>query len=180
MSTKLKLNLAEKLHALAPLLEYPREDFGSRLEAALAAVEDNSQEFALLKDFETATKSLEAHQLEEIYTRTFDLAPICIPYISSYVYGDENFERGALMTGLQQRYNDCAFDTKGELPDHLALILRFAPNFSEEEMDELLDFCVLNALDKMCESMKDADNLYYSVLRTTQVVIESGRRGRLS
>ena len=180
MSTKLELSLAQKLHALAPLLEYPRADFDARLNEAMLAVQYNSQAFDLLKEFQTTVNSLEAHQLEELYTRTFDLAPICIPYMSSYIYGDENFERGALMTGLQQRYDECKFDTKGELPDHLALLMRFAPNFSEEEMSELLEFCMVAGLDKMCESMKNADNLYYNVLRTTQVVIETGRRGKLS
>ncbi len=179
MSTKIKLSLSEKMRALSAVLEYPREDFIVQLDAAAEAVHDNQQASLLLSEFRSAINKLKPHELEELYTRTFDLAPICIPYVSSHIYGDENFERGALMSGLQQQYEDCKFSTNGELPDHVAIILRFAPNFSEEELQDLMEFCLIQALQRMHEALKEADNPYQHILQTVLQITESERRGKI-
>ena len=168
----------KSIFALAPILEYPEADFEKRLQTAISSSLAVSPACAApLLSFKEKIASLRSSDLEELYTRTFDLAPICIPYLSSHIYGDENFERGALMSRLSERYEECAFDTHGELPDHLALILRFAPQFEPDEFNELVEFCLRSALEKMLESLKDADNPYYLVLNSASELIESEREG---
>lgn len=179
MSANIKLSPAGKLQALSTVLEYPTEKCAANLDAAIELLHDNPLVCFALKEFQTRMQEMRTHELEELYTRTFDLAPICIPYVSSHIYGDENFERGALMSGLQERYEECGFNTHGELPDHIATIMRFAPNFSDEELQDLLEYCLLQALQRMHESLKDADNPFQHILKSALIITESERRGKI-
>ncbi len=177
MSTKTLRPLSSALASVAPLLQYPREDFIVSLNAAIAELKLlYPQASRPLIEFKCKVIDLSPEELEEIYTRTFDLAPLCIPYLSSYIYGDENYERGTLMSRLSERYQECNFDMQGELPDHIALILSFAPHCEESELDELIEFCLAKALATMTDSLKENENLYYLVLKTAQEIIEAGRK----
>lgn len=166
------------LSSLATVLEYPGPDFEKSLEelhSSLLTVLPAAAE--ALNNFKEQTEKLTLSDLEELYTRTFDLAPQCIPYLSSHIYGDENFERGALMSRLSERYQETDFDTGGELPDHIALVLRFTPNFENDEFQELVHFCLSSAMAKMTESLVEAENPYRFVFKAASELIESEREG---
>lgn len=176
MTAQVQSSFAVKLAKLAPLLEYPFGNFPELLQEALSAVPDAKQS---LSEFKSKVGSLQQEELEELYSRTFDLAPICVPYISSYIYGDENFERGKFMTALSERYSESGFEIMGELPDHASVILKFAPQMAADELAEMIEFCLLNGVEKMMDSLKEADNPYFYLLKSVKDVIESSNRGKL-
>ena len=66
-----------------------------------------------------------SRQLEELYTATFDLKPVCYPYIGYQLFGD-TYKRGRI-SGAPQRALSGEPDSpcSGELPDHLGVILRY-------------------------------------------------------
>lgn len=70
------------------------------------------------------------------------------------------------MAHLNMRYEECGFDLQGEMPDHLGAILRFAPNFSEDEFNELIHFCLLKPVKEMTESLDGSENCYFYLLQT--------------
>ncbi len=87
--------------------------------------------------------------LEELYTRTFDMQPRCCPYIGYQLCG-ESRERTLFLLKLREIYLQHRFDEGGELPDHLGVVLRFlAQNVADEECEIIIRDGMLPALEKM-------------------------------
>ena len=97
--------------------------------------------------------------LAEIYTSTFDLAPSCSPYLGVHLFGDENPDRARLMVGLRLAYQRIGMSEGDELPDHIANVLAFAAQDSEER-DELMQLVLLPALQKMSAILAPTSNPY--------------------
>ena len=130
------------LHALARLLEYPDANFSTHCAAAPGAGA-------------VALAALEPAEREELYTAAFDVTPACVPYVSIHLFGEENFKRAEFMAALQARYAEVGFDPAGELPDHIAVLARFAAQAGEEERRELAEFCLLHPLERMIGSLRE-------------------------
>lgn len=167
----------EALCSLGQLLDYPQEDFAERTEFLTEQV---TQQYPatkkLLTQFVQGCHRKTQGELEELYTRTFDLAAICSPYITGYIYGDENFDRGTFMALLGEKFQEMGFDTRGELPDHLAVLLRFSAALDSETLDELISFCLLDPINQMEERLQDADNPYTHLLAAISLVIKDNRK----
>jgi len=158
---------------LASLLEYPRADFVDVLSDSAQQVRELSPEAAeLLNAAHEQFSRLTSDQIEEAYTHTFDITPSCVAYVSIHLFGEENFKRGEFMASIKDRYAQLGFDDRGELPDHLSLLLRFAAIVEEDERRELYQFCLLSPLRKMIKSL-EASNPYAPVLRAIAVALQA-------
>lgn len=148
--------MSEQLWALARLLEYP-----------------SGQDYAA---FSPALAALSQDEREELFTATFDVTPACVPYVSIHLFGEENFKRGEFMAALSARYAAAGFDTRGELPDHLSVLLRFLAQTDEAERRELVQFCLLGPLDKMIAALSD-ENPYRALLKAVREVVTAAYPG---
>lgn len=147
--------------ALGRLFVYPGEDYRDHLAAARALCEDAcGAELAAraVACFEDAVADLSLTALQDLYTRSFDLTPLCVPYLSVHLFGQESFKRARLMTGLDEAYRRAGIDRGGELPDHLGLVLRSARAFEPEEWDELVSHCLAGPLASMLGELQEAAN----------------------
>lgn len=151
---------------LADLLEYP----GPGFEEYLAAAE------AVAGDFVRAMGLLTEGEREELYSATFDINPSCVPYAGIHLFGEENFKRGEFMAALFARYAETGFTSNGDLPDHVANLLRFSAAAGEAERRELMEFCLLGPLDKMTASLA-LDNPYRTLLETVQSTLKEAMPG---
>lgn len=159
--------------AIGALFAYPRQErFAARLARAegrlLAAGEDEAA--AALDAFERAVARLSFQELQDLYTRTFELSPSCVPYLSVHLFGQESFRRARLMTGLEEAYGKAGFDRASEgneLPDHLGVVLRAAAVFSEEEWRELIEMAMARPLAKMAGAL-DPKNPYRHLLEAVR------------
>ena len=142
--------MTSQLQTLSRLLEYP-----------------TGQDYAA---FAPALAALSQDEREELYTATFDVTPACVPYVSIHLFGEENFKRGEFMAALSERYAADGFETRGELPDHLSVLLRFLAQTDEAEQRELVQFCLLGPLSKMIASLSD-ENLYRALLEVVREVL---------
>ncbi len=143
-------SFSTKLALLSRLLSYPAADFEQVLSMALATVGGLP-----LAEFQQALSELDQDQREELYTATFDVMPRCVPYVSIHLFGEENFKRGEFMAALNSQYELQQFDTEGELPDHLAVILGYAASLNEPARRELVEFCLLGPLAKIHSALPD-------------------------
>lgn len=172
-----RLNKREMLAALAPLLEYPTEHYKEVLEDSCTALKERCPEAcATLLKFKKEIDCLSKEELEEIYTRTFDVAPVSSPYISVHLYGDENFDRGNLMATLASKFEERGFKNNTELPDHLAVLLRFSEYLTDEELDELVEHCLREPLENMLKALKGtkSPNLFYFPILSVRELIDAG------
>jgi len=161
------------LTALSALLEYPGADFPERVQAAERAIGPlGGAAPAHLARLAPALLSLSPTDREELFTGTFDVTPACVPYVSIHLFGEEHFKRGEMMAALLARYRQDAFDPRGELPDHLGVLLRFAAAVPEAERRELTEFCLLTPVARMIAALNPA-NPYRALLEAIRALLEA-------
>jgi len=174
------------LNTLTGLLEYPGSEFEGRLRSVIPAERrhTSAQSAALCRDaattalerFASAISALTPDAREELYTGTFDVTPSCVLYVSIHLFGEENFKRGEFMAGLQARYQQAGFSPKGELPDHLSVLLRFAAQTDDAERRELVQFCLLGPIGKMMAALSEA-NPYRALLEAVRETLQAAYPG---
>ena len=161
--------------ALGPLFEYPDGRFQERYEEALAAATSVSEDAAeALRAFWASVAGLSTEYAEELYTRSFDLSPVCVPYVSVHVFGPENFKRAELMTGLASAYDRVGYDRGAELPDHIAVVLSGAPLFDAEEWSDLSNYVLAPALEKMRIALESANSPWRHLACAVQAMLAVG------
>lgn len=163
--------LAAELARLAPLLEYPAARSIADAVACRAALAAHPEAAAAVGRFIEwlANEPLEAQ--EEVYTRTFLVMPSCVPYVSVHLFGDESFRRGRLMASLRQAYERKGFDPGPELPDHVAVLLRFAPRLEPEDVGELVRHCLTGPVEKMAAQLARTRNPYLHAVEAVRLVL---------
>lgn len=159
---------------LADLLEYPRElclpgkpDFPDQGAGVGAEIQKVLELFYAWR----VAESLERAQ--EVFTATFDVHPICVPYVSVYLFGEENFKRSELMAGLARAYAVKNFDSGLELDDHIAVLLRYRTHAEEAEWTDLKELCLKDPVSKMTEILEKQKNPYQHVMRAVQTALKA-------
>jgi nitrate reductase delta subunit len=138
------------LHLFSVLLEYP----GPSLAEVARACEDSlaaryPSAAKALATFRLFAEQTPVSRLEEIYTSTFDLDPRCHPYVGYHLFG-ESYKRSVFLLGLKERYQQRGLDAGAELPDHLAVILRFLADYADlDQVSEIFDEAIRPALERM-------------------------------
>lgn len=153
----------------AALLSYPQGDLGGAVRAchSLLAGQDRSAA-AELERFCAFLATHPASRVEEVYTATFDLQPVCHPYVGFQLFG-ESKERTLFLIKLQECYRMHGYAAGGELPDHLSEVLSFLAMAPEATVrDELVNDGLLPALAKLLQGMEAAEHPYGALLRALQ------------
>jgi len=158
---------------LVEFLEYPNEGYGSRPEECIRVLKDSEAGVAsTFAPFRDAAREMTTEQLQELYTRTFDINPVCTLEVGWHVYG-EDYARGALLVKMKQQLRDHDLPESRELPDHLTHVLALLARLQGEEADGLASRYVLPALGKMLGGMSDVDNPYKAVLEAIDQSVRS-------
>jgi nitrate reductase molybdenum cofactor assembly chaperone NarJ/NarW len=106
-------------------------------------------------------------QMQELYTSTFDMQPVCYPYVGYQLFG-ESYKRGAFMARLNGAYHASGYSAETELPDHICVILRFLgleiARAEDDFGNALVREGLIPALEKMADVLKQTDNPYHHVV----------------
>ncbi len=159
--------------SLASLLVYPGEDYRQRVARTvetLAQAEPGAA--ALLEDFSRGTERLSTEDLQELYTQTFDLNPVCSLEVGWHLFG-EQYERGEFLVKMRQQLRRFALPESAELPDHFSHVLAVLGRMEQQEADEFAAACFHPALDKMRAAWSGKNNPYESVLGAIARFVES-------
>jgi nitrate reductase delta subunit len=148
-------------HALVALLTYPESDYPQRIEASLEVAPEDCRE--QLQQFAAQMRGLRTDQLQELFTRTFDLNPMCSLELGWHLFG-ENYERGLLLVRVREELRRHGLAESTELPDHLTHVLRLVERMEHETAADFVAACVLPALDKMLEAVRGRKNTFENVL----------------
>jgi nitrate reductase delta subunit len=156
------------------MFEYPRRgDYGALLTRCIDALRHDCpaaiDSLAPLRDH-VATMSLE--QVQELYTRTFDINPVCTLEIGWHIYG-EDYARGALLVKLREQLRRMNIPESCELPDHLTHVLLLIGRMTGEDADELAARYLLPGLDKMLEGLVDGEHAYRALIETVSKVVRT-------
>lgn len=173
----MKAHLAEAIAEMGRLVRYPAAGYARGLEALVAALETGAPEAARrLADFGRRLAGLSVDDLQELFTRTFDLNPLCALDIGWHLYG-EDYARGAFLVRLRQALGRHGVDEGGELPDHLANVLALLPRLDPTEAAELVATAVRPALARMRPALAGAHSPFEPLLDAIDAVLEAWTGG---
>lgn len=157
---------------LALLFAHPGFGFREEVRAAAGALGTPWPIAArALEAFLEETSGRDLPTLRQLHAHTFDLSPHCAPYLGVHLFGDGSFRRARLLAGLEEAYERTGFDRGGELSDHLAVVLRFAPRASGEEWEELVQYCLIPAATAMRGALERLGNPYRHLLEAVAEVV---------
>lgn len=142
---------------LAVLLEYPREDIRYRVDEAIILLSGYTNKYppevvVSLQEFMKGISDMPLDDLQGTYSYTFEMSADSTLDMGAHIY--DGFKRTENLVNIKTMYrnHDFPFETlgKGELPDHLPLVLRFL-GFTKDEglkKDFEKDF-LIKALEKL-------------------------------
>lgn len=134
---------------IAPLLEYPTVDTRAQAIALAESMKWYAEIWEdLLEAFALHLQLTPAAELEETYTRAFDMNPSSSLDIGWHLFG-ETYKRGSFMANLRQSLREHGIPEGTELPDHLPTVLRLLPALPVEDARDLTRDCILPALAKL-------------------------------
>lgn len=160
------------IEAFAGLLEYPRggeSEMAAKGTIALSGVFPEAA--SLLKGVSEFFAGTPLGRAEEIFTATFDLQAACAPYVGFHLFG-EGYKRRVFLSGLNALYSSRGFSAGGELPDHIAVMLRFLADFPDDvQARVLVQDGLIPALAKMIGKFGEPGNPYGDLLRALRLVL---------
>jgi len=145
---------------LSALLRYPDERTqalaGSLADAAMATghpCQEHLEAFALV------ARGLDLRELQEFYTRSFDLNPECSLDIGWHLFG-ESYQRGQFMAMMRHHLQEHGIEEGKNLPDHLPNLLDLGMRLERQDAMDLVDDCILPSLEKILPAVKDGAYLH--------------------
>jgi nitrate reductase molybdenum cofactor assembly chaperone len=149
---------------LAALFVYPDYQFAEKFDAALESME--AEDIALaekLTELAQHVSNSAVEDLEEAYTRTFDINATCTLELGWHLFG-EDYNRGAFLVHVRQLMRDMGIEESQELPDHLTHILPLVARLKGEAGTEFAQRFAIPGMDKMVKGFSDKENPYRPAL----------------
>lgn len=155
----------------ARLLEYPTKEYLNNLSALIA--EQSLPESSRLEvgAFALVLEPLALTDIEELYTRTFDINPVASLEVGWHLYG-EQYERGRFLVHMRERLATCSIPEGTELPDHIASALRLCAAEDEEAAAEFIGTYLFPAIEKIQTGLVEKENPYRHVVAAMQSALE--------
>lgn len=149
------------------LVEYPEDWVVPEIHSLaqqLRRLNPSTPAIERLELFANSAEHYSVTELQELYTQTFDLSPMCSPHVGYHIFG-ESYKRGALMAQLREEYHNLGLSEGSEIPDHLAYLLKYCSvlvniESKAEVHKELLNLILYPGLSKMVDSFADSTNPY--------------------
>lgn len=143
--------------AFADLLRYPDQEYPQKAKACLEILQkqypDVASEIMPFVDYVTAHTQ---DEYEELYTKTFDVQPICYLDLGYVIFG-EDYKRGAFLLHMQEEQlkagNDCGTDLSDNICNMLTL---YTKTDNQELLNELSVKILIPGLEKMISEFKQA------------------------
>ena len=162
------------IEVLAGLLEYPGEGWSDRLERCEQWLPSQEPEVAgQFIGFRRKAGELSISKLQELYTQTFDLNPVCTLDIGYHLFG-ENYKRGELLANLRQTEAHYRLGQENQLPDYLPVLLRLLLKLEDEDLcRSLMGELLVPALDAMLKSFGQARNPYRDLIEVISCALRN-------
>jgi nitrate reductase molybdenum cofactor assembly chaperone len=150
---------------LASSLEYPGGDWNTVLERCKQWLTIQEPDVAVqLVSFRRKVRKLSIEKLQELYTQTFDLNPVCTLDIGYHLFG-ENYKRGELLAKLRETEAPYELGHANQLPDYLPVLLRLLAKLGDEELRHaLIGELLIPALGKMLDALSQTENPYRDLI----------------
>ncbi len=147
----------EHYNLFADLFRYPSDDYPLRALACMAMLVKSYPEAALeIKPFTEYITTRSVDEREELYTKTFDVQPICYLDLGYVIFG-EDYKRGAFLLHMQEEQLKIANDCGSDLSDNISNMLTlFTKTENETLVNELAVKIMIPGVEKMIAEFNQA------------------------
>lgn len=153
------------------LFAYPMAGYTADLQRCATSLHDGHEQAAdELQPLIELIRPMSLEKIQELYTRTFDINPVCTLEVGWHIYG-EDYARGAFLVKMREMLRSHNLPESTELPDHLTHVLSVLGRLHGEEANDLAARYVLPSLEKMLKAMEDSETPYMAVLKTVARVV---------
>lgn len=165
---------------LAGLLDYPHEEMQGKIEEAINIISGHpeypEEVSDSLRQFKKELTEMSLDDLQGVYSYTFEMSSDYSLDLGSHIL--EGFKRSGNLVNIKTMFRRFEFPyeslSKGELPDHLPLVLRFLAYVKDEQVkkDFRRDF-VIRALEKLYKNFQhNQENPYRHIITAVYKVID--------
>ncbi|MFN8627568.1 MAG: molecular chaperone TorD family protein [Candidatus Binatia bacterium] len=149
---------------LGALLRYPDAAYLADVDSCGRLLEAEEPALAArVERFAAGVRDIPLADLEELFTRTFDINPVCTLEVGWQLFGEE-YERGTFLVRMREEMRRLGLPESTELPDHLTHVLAVLGRMAAERADDFATACVLPAVERMCTSLAGKDVPYEHAL----------------
>lgn len=155
--------------AVSVLLDYPGDDFGTKLDAVEEALADlpepasSALASSALASFVSYARTAGLRTMQTTYVETFDQRRRCALGLTYYTHGDTR-GRGQAILAFKEVLRRAGFEMdREELPDHLPVVLEFAA-FDETGTAEGLLRSNREGIEVIRTALRAADSPYAPLL----------------
>lgn len=159
---------------LATLLKYPAGEWAEGLKQAKAlSSKPGSRLASPLSEFLSAVRSTSITRLQECYTQTFDLNPVCTLDVGHHLFG-EDYKRGFFLAKLRETEEIHQIPLNRELPDYLPSVLLLLGRLPQGELrTDLIDLCLVPAVEKMLQALSKSQSPYAHLIAAVEVLLKT-------
>lgn len=142
---------------LSELFKYPEEDFILRLKDVQNYLDKFYPEAGNeLKHFSEYMNTRSLDERQELFTKTFDVQPICYLDLGYVMFG-EDYKRGAFLLSMQAEQLKISNDCGTDLPDNICNVLTLMSKSTDDEfVEDLVWRIFIPCVHKMIAEFKSA------------------------
>lgn len=140
---------------LADLFVYPTTEYTEEVQLVQHFLDMNHSIMGdKLSPFSKFVENASLGQLEELYTRSFEVQAATTLDLGYLLFGDD-YKRAELLVNLNREHNAVDNSCGEELPDHLPNVLRLIPKLKDEVLlNDIMKFLVAPALMKILDDFR--------------------------
>lgn len=164
-------HLPKVLNALSNLLSYPDEHTVQTAELLYVLLMDELPEAASAASaFGSFVDQCELYEVEEAFTRTFDVNPTCALEVGWHLFGEE-YARGMFLVRMREELRKYGLPESSELTDHLCHVLAVVAAMPDDEATRFVKACVQPAVEKMNAAVQGKGIPYAPVVSCLAMVL---------
>lgn len=164
-------HLPKVLNALSNLLTYPDEHTVQTAELLYVLLMDELPTAA--SEASTFGAFVDQHELcevEEVFTRTFDVNPPCALEVGWHLFGEE-YARGLFLVRMREELRKYKLPESVELTDHLSHVLAVVAAMPDDEATRFVKACVQPAVEQMNTALGRQETVYAHVVSCLTMVL---------
>ena len=175
---------------LATVFDYPEADLPAQMRRLCESLQSRHPAAASRLEFFAKAlpgsgeqlSEMELDEVQEIFTRSFDVQAITTLSVGYIVFGDD-YKRGELLVNLNREHRDAGLDCGSELSDHLPNVLRLIAKWQDPELvAEFVNEILHPAIDNMiyefgADRILERNRLYRKHYKT--LIATSANRGTM-
>lgn len=160
------------LGTISRLLSYPDDHYVPLVELLYLLVQNELPDAAKgISKFGQFVEQCGEFEIEEAYTRTFDVNPSCALEIGWHLFG-EDYMRGQFLVRMRGELAKYEILESSELPDHLTHVLAVVAEMPDDEAHQFTHACVFPAIHKMQAALDKNESPYRHLIRCLIQVLE--------